>query len=63
MTASKKNIRVRVPLVCNARHGPGEFMIMAKRRLGDLVLICAPKLETWKETVQEIDSAPCVLTS
>ncbi|EFN68143.1 Meteorin [Camponotus floridanus] len=63
ITASKKNIRVRVPLMCKARHGPGEFIIMAKRRLGDLVLICAPTLETWKETIQEIDNAPCVLTS
>ncbi|XP_076627179.1 meteorin [Colletes latitarsis] len=59
----RRNIRVRVPTACDARHGQGEFVIMAKRRLGDLVLVCAPRLETWVKTVRELESAPCVLRS
>ncbi|XP_072745597.1 meteorin [Anoplolepis gracilipes] len=61
--SSKRSIRVRVAMVCDARHGPGEFVIMAKRRLGDLILVCAPRLETWEQIVQEMDTAPCVLNS
>lgn len=56
-------IRVRVPTVCDARHGHGEFVIMAKRRLGDLTMACAPRLETWAEAVRELASPPCVLRS
>ncbi|XP_012214679.1 meteorin-like protein isoform X2 [Linepithema humile] len=59
----KKNVRVRVALACDARHGLGEFVIMAKRRLGDLILVCAPRLEVWAQAVQEMDAAPCVLNS
>ncbi|XP_076175269.1 meteorin [Ptiloglossa arizonensis] len=59
----RRNIRVRVPTACDARHGQGEFVVMAKRRLGDLVLVCAPRLETWVKTVRELESAPCVLRS
>lgn len=50
-------------MACDARHGLGEFVIMAKRRLGDLVLVCAPRLEAWAEAVREMDTAPCVLNS
>ncbi|XP_033197747.1 meteorin-like protein [Bombus vosnesenskii] len=59
----RKNVRVRVPTACDARHGQGEFVIMAKRRLGDLVLVCAPRIETWAKTVRELETAPCVLQS
>ncbi|XP_076241699.1 meteorin [Calliopsis andreniformis] len=59
----RRNVRVRIPTACDARHGLGEFVIMAKRRLGDLVLVCAPRLETWVKTVRELESAPCVLRS
>nr|XP_031845947.1 meteorin-like [Nomia melanderi] len=59
----RKNVRVRVPSICDARHGQGEFVIMAKRRLGDLILVCAPRLETWTITVRELETAPCVLRS
>lgn len=58
-----RNIHIRVSAACDARHGQGEFVIMAKRRLGDLVLVCAPRIETWAKTVRELESAPCVLRS
>ncbi|XP_012271881.1 meteorin-like protein isoform X2 [Orussus abietinus] len=59
----RKEVRVRVPASCDARHGQGEFVIMAKRRLGDLTLACAPRLEAWAEAVRELGTAPCVLRS
>ena len=59
----RKEVRVRVPTTCDARHGQGEFVIMAKKRLGDLTLACAPRLEAWAEAVREMESAPCVLRS
>lgn len=62
-SSDRRNVRVRVPTACDARHGLGEFVIMAKRRLGDLVLVCAPRLETWVKAVRELESAPCVLRS
>lgn len=58
-----REVRIRVPTVCDARHGQGEFVIMAKKRLGDLTLSCAPRLEEWAEAVREMESAPCVLKS
>ncbi|XP_066588576.1 meteorin-like protein [Prorops nasuta] len=60
---AEMDIRVRVPTACDARHGQGEFVIMAKKRLGDLTLACAPRLEAWAEAVRELQSAPCVLKS
>ncbi|XP_012268498.2 meteorin-like protein [Athalia rosae] len=59
----RKEVRIRVPSSCDARHGHGEFVIMAKKRLGDLTLVCAPRLETWAEAVRELQTAPCVLKS
>lgn len=59
----QKEIRIRVPTACDARHGQGEFVIMAKKKLGDLTLACAPRLETWAEAVRELQSAPCLLRS
>lgn len=58
-----KSVRVRVSSACDARHGQGEFVIMARRRLGDLTLVCAPRLETWAEAVRESVTAPCLLKS
>ncbi|XP_015588615.1 meteorin-like protein [Cephus cinctus] len=58
-----KVVRVRVPSTCDARHGQGEFVIMARKRLGDLTLACAPRLEAWAEAVRELETAPCVLKS
>lgn len=59
----EKNVRIRVSSTCDARHGQGEFVIMARRRLGDLTLVCAPRLETWAEAVRESVTAPCLLKS
>ncbi|XP_034939309.1 meteorin-like protein [Chelonus insularis] len=59
----QREVRVRVPTACDARHGQGEFVIMAKKRLGDLTLACAPRLEAWAEAVRELQSAPCLLKS
>lgn len=56
-----KEVRIKVPSKCDARHGQGEFVIMARKRLGDLTLACAPRLETWAEAVREMKTAPCVL--
>ena len=59
----QKEVRIRVSTTCDARHGQGEFVIMAKRKLGDLTLVCAPRLEAWAEAVREMDTAPCLLKS
>ncbi|KAI4494986.1 hypothetical protein M0804_001187 [Polistes exclamans] len=59
----EKSIRIRVSSACDARHGQGEFVIMARRRLDDLTLVCAPRLETWAEVVRESITAPCLLKS
>lgn len=59
----RKVVRIRVPSSCDARHGQGEFVIMAKKRLGDLTLVCAPRLEAWAEAVRELQSSDCVLKS
>lgn len=58
-----KEVRIRVPTICDARHGQGEFVIMAKKRLGDLALSCAPRLKEWAEAIREMESAPCLLRS
>ncbi|XP_058797232.1 meteorin-like protein [Phymastichus coffea] len=58
-----KEVRIRVPTTCDAHHGQGEFVIMAKKRLGDLTLSCAPRLDEWAQAVRELESAPCVLKS
>ncbi|KAF4522081.1 hypothetical protein B566_EDAN004066 [Ephemera danica] len=51
---------------CGARHGEGEFVFMARRRLGDLALTCAPRLEDWamlSRKLNRLGSAHCVLQS
>ncbi|XP_024080523.1 meteorin-like protein [Cimex lectularius] len=57
---------VQVGRHCGAQHGGGEMVIMARRKLGQLVLSCAPRLSEWKDVVREaniMDSAHCVLSS
>jgi hypothetical protein len=51
---------------CGARDGDGEFVFMARRRLGDLTLTCAPRLEEWavlSRKLNRLGSAHCVLLS
>lgn len=62
-TRATREVRIRVPTACDAHHGQGEFVIMAKKRLGDLTLSCAPRLDEWAQAVREMESAPCVLKS
>ncbi|KAJ8892486.1 hypothetical protein PR048_005066 [Dryococelus australis] len=65
-SAGDKRIRIDVPLHCGAKHGTGEFVFMARRKLGDLTLTCAPRLEDWAEVVSRTNrdgSAHCVLKS
>lgn len=57
---------LRMPLHCGAKHGPGEFVFMARRKLGQLALTCAPRLEDWVLIVSDVNqagSAHCVLRS
>ncbi|RZF48800.1 hypothetical protein LSTR_LSTR003180 [Laodelphax striatellus] len=59
-------LRLQVPQHCGARHGVGEFVFMARRKLGDLVLRCAPRLEDWIDVVRSENakgSAHCLLYS
>ncbi|XP_039290301.1 uncharacterized protein LOC120352676 [Nilaparvata lugens] len=59
-------VRLQVPQHCGARHGAGEFVFMARRKLGDLVLRCAPRLEDWIDVVRSENakgSAHCLLYS
>ncbi|XP_067014099.2 meteorin-like protein [Anabrus simplex] len=57
---------VQVPQHCGARHGLGEFVFMARRKLGELALQCAPRLEDWASLVRSITqdgTAHCILAS
>ncbi|KAL4709909.1 hypothetical protein ACJJTC_003872 [Scirpophaga incertulas] len=38
---------VHVASVCGAAAGAGEFLVMARRRLGRYALVCAPRLAQW----------------
>ncbi|XP_072932098.1 meteorin-like isoform X2 [Epargyreus clarus] len=40
---------VQVPAACGAAAGAGEFLVMARRRLGRLALLCAPRAELWRD--------------
>ncbi|XP_014275845.1 meteorin-like protein [Halyomorpha halys] len=51
---------------CGAAHGEGEMVIMARRKLGRLVLICAPRHSEWHAIVRQPavrDAAHCLLAS
>lgn len=66
MVNSDEQVFLNVPLHCGARHGTGEFVFMARRKLGDLALSCAPRLEDWVNIVRKINkegTAHCVLKS
>ncbi|KAF6201756.1 hypothetical protein GE061_004151 [Apolygus lucorum] len=57
---------IQVGRHCGAQHGAGEMILMARRKLGQLVLRCAPRLQEWRDVIKEAqakDSAHCVLTS
>ncbi|KAK3931187.1 Meteorin-like protein [Frankliniella fusca] len=57
---------LRMPLHCGAKHGPGEFVFMARRKLGQLALTCAARLDHWVRVVSEVNAqggAHCVLRS
>uniref|UniRef100_A0A1B6CQ58 NTR domain-containing protein n=1 Tax=Clastoptera arizonana TaxID=38151 RepID=A0A1B6CQ58_9HEMI len=59
-------VYLHVPAHCGARRGTGEFVFMARRKLGELALTCAPRLEDWVEIVRTENlngSAHCVLSS
>lgn len=62
----EEQVKLQVPEHCGVRRGAGEFVFMARRKLGDLVLRCAPRLEDWAEVVRSENakgSAHCVLHS
>ncbi|XP_060802779.1 meteorin-like protein isoform X3 [Amyelois transitella] len=42
---------VHVAAACGAAAGAGEFLLMARRRLGRYSLVCAPRLHQWRALV------------
>ncbi|XP_030750878.1 meteorin-like protein [Sitophilus oryzae] len=61
-----KHVTLNVPQHCGINHGLGEFVFMARRKLGELSLLCAPRLETWAVLVSELNEggrSHCVLKS
>ncbi|CAH2106539.1 unnamed protein product [Euphydryas editha] len=43
---------VHVAAACGAAAGAGEFLLMARRRLGRYALVCAPRLADWRALVR-----------
>ncbi|GLV35023.1 hypothetical protein CBL_09503 [Carabus blaptoides fortunei] len=61
-----QEVSLQVPKHCGVSHGVGEFIFMARRKLGDLTLQCAPRLEDWAALVRSLTDegkAHCVLRS
>lgn len=61
-----REVTLHVSQNCGVSHGAGEFVFMARRKLGDLSLQCAPRLEEWAllvNTLSEEGRAHCVLRS
>lgn len=61
-----KEIVLHVSQSCGVSHGTGEFVFMARRKLGDLTLQCAPRLEEWATLINKLSGegkAHCVLRS
>lgn len=59
-------IKLHVAKHCSVSHGVGEFVFMARRKLGDLTLQCAPRLEDWAVLVNRLSEegkSHCVLKS
>ena len=57
---------LHLPLSCHVKHGSGEFLFMGRKRLGDAVLWCAPRLEEWEQWIAEANTqgtAQCRLES
>jgi hypothetical protein len=66
MDSSDEQVLLNVARHCGARRGTGEFVFMARRKLGDLALSCAPRLEDWVNIVRKFNkegTAHCVLKS
>ncbi|KAF2880864.1 hypothetical protein ILUMI_25309 [Ignelater luminosus] len=64
--SSSKEVILHVAQHCGVKHGLGEFVFMARRKLGDLTLQCAPRLEDWAVLVNSLSDegkAHCVLRS
>ncbi|CAH0750951.1 unnamed protein product [Diatraea saccharalis] len=62
--ARSLHAHVHVPAVCGAAAGPGEFLVMARRRLGRYSLVCAPRLDQWTDLVEKRNAdgtAHCLL--
>ncbi|XP_050300753.1 meteorin-like protein [Anthonomus grandis grandis] len=63
---SSKQVTLNIPQHCGVNHGLGEFVFMARRKLGDLTLLCAPRLETWALLANKLNEegrSHCVLRS
>lgn len=61
-----KEIKLNVAEHCGVTHGVGEFVFMARRKLGDLTIKCAPRLEDWAVLINKLSEegkAHCVLRS
>lgn len=59
-------IKLHVAKHCSVAHGLGEFVFMARRKLGDLTIQCAPRLEDWAVLVNRLTEEGknhCVLKS
>ncbi|KAJ8730202.1 hypothetical protein PYW07_017240 [Mythimna separata] len=50
--ARSLHAHVHVSSVCGAAAGAGEFLVMARRRLGRYSLVCAPRIDDWAELVK-----------
>ncbi|XP_017782590.1 PREDICTED: meteorin-like protein [Nicrophorus vespilloides] len=62
----EREIQLNVAQRCGVSHGVGEFVFMARRKLGELTLQCAPRLEDWAllmHSLTEEGKAHCVLSS
>ncbi|KAK9891516.1 hypothetical protein WA026_014752 [Henosepilachna vigintioctopunctata] len=63
---SLKKVTISVAQHCGVTHGIGEFVFMARRKLGELTLQCAPRLEDWAKLISSLSEegkAHCVLRS
>ncbi|CAH0548044.1 unnamed protein product [Brassicogethes aeneus] len=61
-----RGVTLHVARHCGAAHGTGEFVFMARSRLGALTLQCAPRLEDWIALANRMmrdGTAQCVLKS
>lgn len=61
-----EEVILQVAQHCGVSHGLGEFVFMARRKLGDLTLQCAPRLEDWAVLINKLSEegkAHCVLRS